>query len=182
MKWVKIVLGAFLALIVLCAAALAVAGMGPDANRMQSSVVIRNKPEAVWPWLYKADKVKRWVSWLIEVREEREGEPAPGGKAVWVMEDRNNGNARMEITGTVDAVEPNRRIAIHMTSPEGFSGTNVYTLTPLPDGSTRLDSDSRYTLDNGFARFMMPLVLWQARKKMAADMDNLRTLVEGARQ
>ena len=76
------------------------------------------------------------------------------------------------------SLNQDRRLAIHMTSPEGFSGTSVYTLTPLPDGSTRLDSDARYMIDNRFARFMMPLVMWQAKKKMAGDMDHLRTLVE----
>jgi len=178
MKWIKIVLGSLLGLIILATAALAVAGMGADSNRMVTSIVIKQKPAAIWPWLYKSDKVKQWVSWLVEVHEEREGEPTPGGKAVWVMEDRNNNNARMQITGVVDSVEPNRKLATSISAPEGFHGTAVYTLTELPDGSTRLDSDSRYILDNGFARFMMPLVIWQARKKMLGDLDHLRTLVE----
>jgi hypothetical protein len=90
------------------------------------------------------------------------------------MEDRNNGNARMEITGTVEAVEPNRRMAIRLSAPEGFHGSSVYTLTPLPDGSTRLDSDSRYVFDNAFARFMTPLIYWQAKKKMLGDLEQLR--------
>src|SRR5436305_14392099 len=106
MKWIKIVLGALFGLIILAAAALAVAGMGADANRMVTSTVIKQKPAAIWPWLYKGDKVKQWVSWLVEVHEEREGEPMPGGKAVWVMEDRNNNNARMQIRGVVESVEP----------------------------------------------------------------------------
>jgi len=35
--------------------------------------------------------VKQWVTWLIDIGEEGSGEPVVGGKAVWVMEDRNNG-------------------------------------------------------------------------------------------
>jgi uncharacterized protein YndB with AHSA1/START domain len=178
MKWVKISLGAILGIIVLTAAGLAVAGMGKDANRIYSSTVIKAKPAAVWPWLYKPDKVKQWVTWLVEIREEREGEPTPGGKAVWVMEDRNNNNTRMSITGVVDSVDPYRRLAVSISAPEGFQGTNVYILTEKADGSTRLESDSRYTFDNAFARFMTPVVCWQAKKKMQGDLDHLRSLIE----
>jgi uncharacterized protein YndB with AHSA1/START domain len=181
MKWVKAGLGVLAVLIVLPIVALAIAGAGADSNRIATSIVIHRKPEVVWPWIYKSDKVKQWVTWLVEIRENGEGEPAVGQSAVWVMEDRNNGNARMEITGTVEAVEPNRRIAVKMTSTEAFSGNTVYTLTALPDGGTRLDSDSRYHFDNGFARFMTPLICWQAKHKMESDLQRLRELVEGGK-
>jgi uncharacterized protein YndB with AHSA1/START domain len=156
-------------------------GAGPDANRMTSSIVIHQKPEAVWPWLYKPDKVKQWVTWLVDIREEGSGEPVVGGKAVWIMEDRNNGNARMEITGIVKAVDPGRHIEIALSASEGFRGVASYTLTALPDGSTRLDTDSRYDFDNSFARFMTPMVLWQAKKKSVSDQDHLRSLVESGK-
>lgn len=178
MKWIKLSIASILGLIVLATAALAIAGLGADANRSISSVVIRQKPAAIWPWLYQADKVKQWVSWLVEIREDGVGDPVPGGKAVWVVEDPNNGNARMEITGTVVSVEPNRRLSASLSAPQGFTATSTYTLTERPDGSTLLESDSRYRFDNAFARFMTPLVLWQARKKMLSDMDHLRTLLE----
>ena len=180
MKWILIVLGSLVGLLVLCLVVLLVMGASADSNRMVATIVIHRKPEVVWPWLHKPDKVKQWVSWLVELREVGEGggEPAVGQKAVWVMEDRNNNNERMEITGTVTAVEPNRRIAVHMTAPEGFSGEATYLLTALPDGSTRLDTDSRYVFDNGFAKLMTPLVLWQAKKKLAGDQEHLRQLVE----
>jgi len=180
MKWILIVLGSLFGLLVLGAVVLLAMGAGPDANRMTNSIVIHQKPEAVWPWLYKPDKVKQWVTWLVDIREEDSGEPVVGGKAAWVMEDRNNGNAKMEIVGTVKAVEPNRRLEIAMTAAEGFRGSASYTLTALPDGSTRLDTDSRYDFDNGFARFMTPIVLWQAKKKYTSDQDHLRSLVESA--
>uniref|UniRef100_Q01XD7 Polyketide cyclase/dehydrase n=1 Tax=Solibacter usitatus (strain Ellin6076) TaxID=234267 RepID=Q01XD7_SOLUE len=179
MKWVKIAGAVLAVLIVVPVLAVAIAGAGADSNRLTASIVIHQKPEAVWPWLYKPEKVKQWVTWLVEIRERGDGEPAVGQSSVWVMEDRNNGNARMEITGTVEAVEPNRRIAVKLSATEGFMGNTVYTLTPLPDGSTRLDSDSRYRFDNGFARFMTPVICWQAKKKMLSDLEQLRARVEG---
>jgi uncharacterized protein YndB with AHSA1/START domain len=181
MKWILIVVASLVGLLLLGAAVLFAMGTGKDANRMTGSIVIHQKPEAIWPWLYHPEKVKRWVSWLEEIREDRSGEPMVGGKAVWVMHDPNNGNARMEITGVVQAVEPARRIEVALSAPEGFKGTNTYTLTPLPDGSTRLEYDSRYVFDNAFARFMTPVICWQAKKKMADDESHLRTLVEAAK-
>jgi hypothetical protein len=180
MKWILIVLGSLFGLLVLGAVVLFAMGASSDANRMTSSIVIHQKPEALWPWLYQTGKVKQWVSWVVEIREERSGEPVVGGKATWVMEDRNNGNQRMEVTGVVKAVEPARRIEIGLSAPEGFRGTNIYTLTPLPDGSTRLDTDSRFEFDNAFARFMTPVICWQAKKKLMDDQNHLRTLVESA--
>jgi uncharacterized protein YndB with AHSA1/START domain len=87
----------------------------------------------------------------------------------------------MEITGTVKAVDPPRRIEVDMVAPEGFKGHVIYTLTPLPDGSTRFDADSRYDFENGFARFMTPVICWQAKKKMIDDETHLRTLVEASK-
>ena len=34
--------------------------------------------------------------------------------------------------------------------------------------------------ENGCARFMTPLVLWQAKKKLVSDQDHLRSLVKSA--
>ena len=93
MKWVKIAACVLAALIVLPLAGLAIANAGADSNRIAASLVIHQKPEVVWPWLFKPDKVKQWVTWLVEIREKGEGEPAVGQSSVWVMEDRNNGNA-----------------------------------------------------------------------------------------
>jgi uncharacterized protein YndB with AHSA1/START domain len=178
-KWTKVVLLALAAIIVLPLVALLIAGVLPGSDRMVTSIVFHQKPETIWPWLFQPDKVKAWVSWLVEVRDQGTGEPAVGQSSVWVVEDRNNGNARMEVTGTVEAVEPNRRIAIRLSAPSGFHGTNVYTLTPLPDGTTRLESDSHYVFDSAFARFMSPLIYWQAKKKMLSDLAQLRACLEG---
>ena len=179
-KWTKIVLLTLSAIIVLPIAAVAVAGALPDSDHMLTSTVIHQKPEAIWPWLYQKDKVMKWVSWLVEIHEEGDGEPRVGKSGVWVMVDPNNNNARVEFTGTVTAVEPYRRINIDLNAPQNFKGTTQYLLTPLPDGSTRFDTDSRYVFDNAFARFMSPLIYWQAKKKMAGDMDRLKGLIDAA--
>ncbi len=178
-KWTKIVLLTLTALIVLPVVALAVAGALPGADHMVASTVINRKPEAIWPWLYQKQHVMQWVSWLVEIRE-AEGEPQVGKSGVWVMEDQNNNNARVEFTGTVTALDLHRRIDIDLVAPQAFKGHTAYILTPLPDGSTRFDSDSRYVFDSAFARFMAPLIYWEAKKKMAADQQHLKTLIEAS--
>jgi hypothetical protein len=180
MKWIGIILGGIAALIVLTLAGLAIASSRPDANRLQSSIVIRQPPAAIWPYLYEPDKVKRWVSWLVEVRRDKPGSPAAGDKAVWVMEDRNNGNMRMDINSTVSKADANRLLAVDLSSPGAFRGKASYMLTDLGNGATRVDLDSRYEFDNAFARLMMPLVAWQAGKKMKSDLEQLRAALEGA--
>ena len=178
MKWVLIILGVIAGIIVIAVATLAFLGSRADANRLQSSVVIHGKPEAIWPYLYEPEKLKGWVSWLMEVRNESPGEPTQGSRSVWVMEDRNNKNARMEISSEVERVESARLLAVRLSVPGAFTGKASYTLTPLGDGSTRVECDSRYEFDNKLAKLMMPLIMRSAGKKMTADLDHLRSNVE----
>ena len=180
MKWIGIIVGVFVAVLVVAILVLAVLSSRRDAGRLQASIVIRQKPEAVWPWLYEPDKLKTWVSSLVEVRRDSSGPPANGGHDVWVMQDRNNKNAGMEINSVVEAAEQNRRLAVRL-SARGFHGSAAYTLTDVGDGTTRVDLDSRYEFENRFVRLMTPLVLWQAGKKMATDFERLRASAEGRR-
>jgi uncharacterized protein YndB with AHSA1/START domain len=180
MKWILIVLGSLVGLLLLGAVVLFAMGTSSDANRMTNSIVIHQKPEVVWQWITQPAKQKQWVSWLVEIRGDVKDQLAVGDKSTWIMEDRNNNNERLEITGVVKSVDAPHRIEVALTAPEGFRGTNVYTLTSLPDGSTRVDADSRYEFDNAFARFMTPVICWQAKKKMLDDENHLRTLAESA--
>jgi uncharacterized protein YndB with AHSA1/START domain len=180
MKWILIVLGSLFGLLILGAGVLFAMGASADANRTTTSIVIHQKPEVVWPWLYKSDQVKQWVSWLTEIRDEGK-EPAVGNKSTWVMQDRNNNDARMEIVVVVKSVEPARRLQVDLSVPGSFRGTSTYSLTARSDGSTRLDSDARYEFDNAFARFMTPIICWQARKKMVEDQSHLRSLLESGK-
>ncbi|MEO8596962.1 MAG: SRPBCC family protein [Candidatus Solibacter sp.] len=179
-KWTKIVLITLAAVILLPVAGLAIAGALPGSGHMVATVTIHRKPEEVWPWLYRKEHVMQWVSWLVEIREEP-GEPQAGKSGVWVMEDQDNNNERVEFTGTVQAVEPYRRINLKLDAPGGIHGFTEYRLTPLADGSTRFDSDSRYVLESAFARFMLPLIYWQANKKVVGDMARLKALIEAGK-
>ena len=178
MKWLIRIVGAFGGLLIIAVVILLALGARTDANRLQASVTIRRGPDAVWPYLYEPEKLKSWVTWLKKVESDREGPPAVGAHAVWVMEDMNNGGAIMRINSEVEAVEPNRRLAVKLSAAEGFDGTAVYSLTDLGGGATRLECDSRYTFHNAFAKLLSPLIFPSARKKMLGDMDRLRASLE----
>jgi uncharacterized protein YndB with AHSA1/START domain len=178
MKWLKFALITLAAVILIPAAALAILNSRADANRLHYSVVIRKSPEAIWPWLYEPEKLKAWVSWLKDVHRDTQGNPVPGANFTWTMEDANNGNQAMTINGRVEASDPPRSLTVNLSSPGAFQGSATYKLTPSADGSTLLESDSRYDFENGFARFMMPLIMREARKKMDTDYSHLKSLVE----
>jgi uncharacterized protein YndB with AHSA1/START domain len=176
MKWVLYILGALVALIALACLVLFVLGLRADSDRLQSSITIQRPPAEVWPWLYEGEKSKQWVSWLVEVKRDP-GPPVPGSHFTWTMHDANNGNREMIIEATTLSVEPQRQLVLKVSTAGVFDGTSTYTLTDL-GGATRLDSDSHYTFDSGFARLMTPLIMPSARKKMNSDLAHLRELVE----
>ena len=177
MKWLIRILLVLAAVLVLCVVTLLALGMRADSNRLQVSRRINRPPEAVWPYLYEPDKLKQWVTWLKDVQR-TPGEPVIGAKSVWTMEDANNGGQLMKIESTVTEVEPHRRLRVALSVPGAFHGTAEYKLTDLGNGTTLLETDSRYNFDIWFARLMSPLVMVEAGKKMQDDADRLRAGVE----
>lgn len=177
MKWLLYIAGGIAGVLVAGVLVLLVLGMRPDVNRLQTSTIIHRPPDQVWPYLYESDKLKAWVTWLKAVQREP-GQPQIGHTQVWTMEDMNNGGAQMKIKSTIDAAEPNRRLAVNLSVPGAFSGHAEYRLTDLGGGATKLECDSRYHFDNGMATLMMPLVISEARKKSVSDLERLRTAVE----
>jgi uncharacterized protein YndB with AHSA1/START domain len=177
MKWLIRILLVLVAVLVLCAGTLLALGMRADSDRLQMSIKINRPADAVWPYVYEPDKLKQWVTWLKDV-ERAPGEPVVGAKQVWTMEDANNGGALMKIQSTVLEVDPHRHLKVDLSVPGSIRGTAQYKLTDLGNGTTLLESDSRYTFENSFARFMMPLIMMSAGKKMQSDGERLRAAVE----
>lgn len=150
------------------------------ADRMAGAIDIAKPSQVVWKYVDEPEKLKSWISWVVEVRDETPGKRGIGSRRVMVMEDRNNGNMRMDIAGEVVAYEEGRRSTVRLSSPGMFSGENSYTLQDLGNGQTRLMQESRFHFDNWFARLMSPLVMSAARKKMVEDLQRLKSVVEQA--
>jgi uncharacterized protein YndB with AHSA1/START domain len=179
MKWITRIGSGLLVVSLLAFAIIVFLSSRDEFKELHTSVLIHRKPEVIWPWLYEPDKLKSWVSWLSEVRRDGSGPPSPGTRVVWIMMDENNGSTRMEIPFVVEQAESLRRLAVRFGTPGTFQGTAAYTLIDRGDGSTELKSEGRYDFDSGFAKLMLPLITWQARKKLDMDLATLRKLVEG---
>lgn len=178
MKIVGYVLLSIVGLIAIAVVTLLVMGSRQGADRMAVSVDIAKNPQAVWAYVEEPDKLKAWIGWVAEVRDETPGRHGVGSRLVLVMEDRNNGNRRMEVPGEVVAYEACKRETLRISVPGMFSGEGTYVLQDLGNGQTRLTQEGRYHFDNWFAQLMSPLVMSAAHKKMVEDMQRLKMLAE----
>ncbi len=171
MKWViRVVLGV-VALLLLGAATLFALGFRTDAGVSRSTVEIAAAPDVVFRWFEDPQKLKAWVGWLIEADQ------IGPDRQRWVMEDRNNGNAHMEIQSVVVVRDAPNRMKVHATSGE-FAGDQDFFLTNLGGGHTRLDMTSSYKFDQWLARLMEPLVSHEVRVKMIEDLARLKGKIE----
>jgi hypothetical protein len=177
MKWVLRIVGGFLLVLVLGVAALAVVSHRAGAGRMHTSAELIGSPEQIWPWLNEGEKLKQWVSWLVEVRGWDNG-GAVGAKRVWVMKDENNGGMLMEINGVCSAYSRPTLLTVQLSVADAFDGEQSYRLTDLGNGRTRIEVNSQYRFGSSLARLMEPLITKAARKKMVGDLAHLQALVE----
>jgi hypothetical protein len=177
MKWIWRIVAVLVALPLLCAGVLLAMGMRGSAGRTHASIEIRGGPDRIWPWLDQSDKLKQWVSWLVDVREDPNSH-AVNGKRVWVMRDENNGGELMEIPFTFTEYAPPSKMTVHASMPGTMEGLDAYRITDLGNGISRVESDGQYRYQMWMARLMEPLITSQAEAKMARDLAHLKELVE----
>ena len=118
------------------------------------------------------------MSWLLEIRSADPGREGVGTRRVWVMEDRNNNNQKMEIVAVVQEWDPPKTLTLSLDAPGGFRGRQTYRLTGVGDGRTQVEIDSRYQFDNWLAKLLEPLITPSANAKMARDVAELKRMVE----
>jgi uncharacterized protein YndB with AHSA1/START domain len=142
---------------------------------MHASAEIAASPQQVWVWINDGDKLKQWVSWLVDVKESQPR--GPGSTQTWVMRDENNGGMLMNLEGRCTEYVPNSRLTVAINAPEyGFDGKQSYVLTDLGNGRTRLDTDGEYHFSQWFANLMTPLVMSASKTKLEGDLARLKTL------
>ncbi len=176
LKWIGIVLAA---LLILPVVTLLILGQRKDAGHVHGSIEIATSPQQLWPWLEDGDKLKQWVSWLVEVRVPDPAIHGVGASHVWVMRDENNGGKRMEVVAKNREYAPPSHLALQISSPGvEFTGENSYELVDMGNGKTRLEMDSRYHFSNWFANLMEPVITPAVRKKMLGDSARLKAIFE----
>ncbi len=178
MKWVLRIVAILVALPLMGAVVLLAMGQRSGAGRSHASIEIQAPPEHIWPWLEDSARLKQWVSWLVEVRDGPHAATGAGAQRVFVMRDENNGGALMEIPFTISDYAPPAHVTFHAEVAGSFKGDEVYRLTALGNGRTRLDQVGQCQYQMWIARLMEPLITPQAEKKMRADLTRLKQAVE----
>src|ERR1022692_1861794 len=114
MKWVLRIAGGFAALLLIAVTVLFALGHRANAGRVRVSAELNASPEQIWPWLNTSDKLKQWITWLVEIRQDQPGTRV-GTKQVWVMRDSNNGGHLGEREGALTRWPPPARESVHIT-------------------------------------------------------------------
>jgi uncharacterized protein YndB with AHSA1/START domain len=178
MKWIVYTLAAIAGLIVLAIVVLLAIGGGRGEGRYLTTVEISQPANVVFRWVTEPQRIKSWVGWLVEIRSLTPGKEGVGARAVWVMEDRNNNNQRMEIAAVYTRYEPERLIEASLDVPQGFTGTVVYELEPLDASRTRLTYRANYQYHHWLAKLLEPVISRSARQKMDEDLLRLKQKAE----
>jgi uncharacterized protein YndB with AHSA1/START domain len=180
MKWVKRIAIVIAVLLIVPAVTLLILGHRANAGLAQTTVEINASPDQVWTWLDDGDKLKQWVSWMVDVKyPDPQKTHGLGAKRVWTMKDENNGGALMRIAATFTEYAPPSLMTVQIGDTEGlFTGEASYHLVDLGSGRTRVEVRERAHYSEWFANLMEPLITPQAEKKMAMDAARLKQLVE----
>ena len=180
MKWLRYSALTLVSLIVLAVLGLLVWGMFTDSRRLSVSADIARPVQDVWPWITEPEKLKSWVAWLVEIRTLTPPPHGVGSKTIWVMEDRNYNNQKMEMTEELIEYNPPRSLKVRVTAALGFSGEVSFLLTDLGNGKTRAVQTSSFQFDKWWAKLLTPLIMQSAQKKAIEDIGRLKSKAEAS--
>jgi uncharacterized protein YndB with AHSA1/START domain len=178
MKWLLYLAVGLVGVVLLAVIVLLALGGGRGESSLVASVDIGRPAHVVYTWISQPERLKSWVGWLVDIHSLTPGEVGAGARQVWVMEDRNNNNQRMDIHTEMTRVEPGRVLVANLTAKEGFTGDVTYELQPLDAGSTRLLYRASYKFDHWLAKLMEPLITRSAQQKLEEDLARLKQKAE----
>jgi uncharacterized protein YndB with AHSA1/START domain len=178
MKWLWYGLVAIVGVVMLAVLVLLLLGGGRGQSRLQATVEIARPAAVVFKWITEPSRVQSWVGWLVEIQSLTPGDQAVGSRQVWVMEDRNNNNQRMEIASEIISLEKDRALSTRLHVPGGFEGTVSYALEPLGPDRTRLQYLGDYTYEHWLAKLLEPVISHSAQQKLEEDLARLKQLAE----
>jgi len=180
MKWLKWIAIVLAVLLIVPLVTLLVLGHRANAGHANASAEINASPEQLWTWIDDGDKLKQWVSWLVDVKYPDPQQPhGAGSTRILVMKDENNGGMLMQIAGKCSEYAPPSHMTVQLADSEGmFDGEQAYQLVDLGNGRTRLEIHWHYHFSQWFANLMEPVITPQAEKKMVGDVARLKSLVE----
>jgi uncharacterized membrane protein len=177
MKWILYVGGSIVALLVLAVVILLVLGARSE-QRIASSIEIDRPADTVFRWVSEPPRLRSWIGWLVEIRDVTPQQGQVGARQVWVMEDRNNNNARMEIAAEITTWQPGRALNARLNAPGAFTGAVDYGLEALGPNRTRLNYAMSYEYEHWLARLLEPIIARSARQKLEEDLARLKQRAE----
>lgn len=177
MKWLLYVGAGVLGLVVLAVAVLLVLGARSE-NRISASVEIARPASAVFTWITDPPRLQSWIGWLVEIQNVTPQQAQVGARQVWVMEDRNNNNARMNIATEIVTYRPDQKLQARLNAPGAFSGSVDYGLEPLGPDRTRLNYSMSYEYEHWLAKLLEPVIARSARQKLEEDLARLKEKAE----
>lgn len=136
------------------------------------SVMIGRSPAAVFAILCDVEQNHRWSS---TAREGRMTSPGPIGVGSTAREASVFLGRRIEVESRIVEFVPDRILG-YLTSGGPFPFSGAFILEPL-DGGTRLRATFSAPL-TGALRIVDPLFAVLARRKLATDLANLKSLLE----
>jgi uncharacterized protein YndB with AHSA1/START domain len=178
MKWVLYVFAGLGALVLLAVVVLLALGGFRGQSRLVRTIEIARPPEVVFAWISEPERLKVWVGWLVDIQTETPPPVAVGSRNVWVMEDRNNNNQRMDIHTEVTRLEPDRLLEARLSVPAGFTGTVTYELQPIDARRTHLTYRATYHFEHWLAKLLEPVISRSAQQKLNDDLNRLKQRVE----
>lgn len=148
MKWVLVVIGGLMGVVVLVAL---IGAFIPRDHMAASSVVIRQPPDSVWRTMRDLARLSTWWS---EMQDSRRVEDS-AGREVWEQRMKNGFVMRGIVT---ESVAPIRFVTTIDSPPHApFGGSWTYEIQPVPEGS-RVTVTERGWIANPIFRFMSKLV------------------------
>jgi hypothetical protein len=178
MRWLLYGVAAIAGIVMLAVIVLLMLGGFRGESRLQATIEIARPAPVVLDWITEPSRVQSWVGWLIEIQPLTPGEPAVGSRELWVMEDRNNNNQRMEIESEVTSLDHGRALTARVHSAGGFDGTVSYALEPMSADRTRLQYLADYKFEHWLAKLLEPVISRSAQQKLEEDLARLKQLAE----
>ena len=178
MKWVLYLLAGLAGLLVLAVIVLLAIGGGRGEGRFVKTIEIAQPASVVFKWITEPPRLKSWIGWMVDIQMLTPEVGRVGSRHLWVMEDRNNNNQRMEIEVQTTRVEPDRLLEVQLNVPAGFTGTVTYELQPMDQKRTLLSYRGTFRYQHWLAKLLEPVISRSAQQKLNEDLQRLKQLAE----
>lgn len=180
-KWLVRIGCAIGALLIVAVFVLLALGGGREVARCDQAVTLPRPAAVVFPWLVESALRKRWQGGLTEsvpignaaapdaATQDSAARVGARSREVVVVD-----GERFELVATLTALEPPRRLGVHLESPL-FTDELEMTLEDAGEGASRLSYRSAARYNSLLLRLLSPLITQKAEAKLTADLERLRT-------